>query len=277
MSMTVNTNKAAMVALQNLTKTNMDMSVTQNRISTGLKVAGAKDNSSVYAIAQNMRGDIGSLNAVMQSVSRATSIVDVALAAGESISDLLVEMKERAVAANDASLDTASRTAINEDFTSLLSQIQTIIQNATFDGANLLNGSLTNGIAVLADADAANTITISPESLSLGGSIITMTGGTTVNTLTNASIALADLNQSLINVNAALARLGSMGKQLETHNNFLTTLQDQLTAGIGNMVDADMAVESAKLQALQVKQQLGVQALAIANQQPQSILSLFGS
>ncbi len=275
MSMSVNTNKSAMLALQNLTKTNMDMNVVQNRINTGLKVGGAKDNSSVYAIAQNMRGDVGALNAVMQSVSRASSITDVALAAGETISDLLVEMKERTVAANDASLDTASRNAINEDFQALLRQINTITTNAGFDGANLINGSLTNGLTVLADADASNTLTVGTESMSLGGSIITMSAGTTVSTKATASVALAQINTSLTNVNAALARLGSMGKQLEAHNSFLGKLQDQFTAGIGNLVDADLAVESARLQSLQVKQQLGIQALSIANQQPQSILSLF--
>ncbi len=275
MSMSVNTNKTAMLALQNLNKTTMDLGRVQNRINTGLKVGGAKENSSVYAIAQNMRGDVGALNAVMQSVSRSTSIVDVALSAGEAISDLLIEMKERTVAANDASLDTASRNAINEDFQALLRQIQTIIQNAGFDGANLVDGSLTNGLTVLADADAVNTITVSTENLSLGGSIITMASTTSVSTQATASVALAQLNTSITNVNASLARLGSMGKQLETHNTFLGNLQDQFVAGIGNLVDADLAVESAKLQALQVKQQLGIQALSIANQQPQSILSLF--
>jgi len=275
MSMSVNTNKSAMLALQNLTKTNFELGTVQNRINTGLKVAGAKDNSSVYAIAQNMRGDVGALNAVMQSTSRAISVTDVALSAGEAISDLLVEMKERTVAANDASLDTASRNAINEDFQALLRQIQTITVNAGFDGANLINGSLTNGLTVLADADASNTMTVSSENLSLGGTIITMTSGTSVATEASASTALVQLNESITNVNASLARLGSMGKQLETHHMFLGKLQDQFVAGIGNLVDADLAVESARLQSLQVKQQLGIQALSIANQQPQSILSLF--
>lgn len=275
MGLSVNTNVSAMIALQNLNATNQSLETVQNRINTGLKVAGAKDNSSIYAIAQNARGDVGALNAVKQSVSRAISIVDVSIAAGETISNLLVEMKEKAVAANDPSLDTFSRQALNEDFKALLAQIQTIVRNATFDGANLIDGSLTNGLAVLADADASNAITVATENLSAGGSVITLTTGSNLLTKSAASVSLAQLDSSLQNVNSALARMGSSGKKLEQHMVFITKLQDSLKGAIGNMVDADLAAESAQLQALQVKQQLGVQALSIANSRPQLVLSLF--
>jgi len=275
MSLSVNTNMPALVALQNLNATNSQMSTVQNHINTGLKVAGAKDNSAVYAIAQNARGSAGALDAIKQGVSRGSSIVDIAVSAGETISDLLVQMKQKAVAADDPSLDTASRQALNEDFHALIQQIQSIVQNATFDGANLLDGSLPNGLVVLADASAQNTITIGTESLSLGGTTITLTAAQDVLSQANASVALGMVDASVKNVNAALARLGSAGKKLDQHLTFLGKLQDAFTGAIGNMVDADMAKESAKLQALQVKQQLGVQALSIANSQPQLLLSLF--
>lgn len=275
MVVSVNTNTGAMVALQNLNATNRSLEFVQKRITTGLQVNGAKDNSSIYAIAQNMRGDIKALTAVGQSVSRATSITDVAMAAGEAISDLLVEMKAKAVAANDASLDANSRAAIDEDFKSLMSQINSIIQNSDFDGANLLDGSLPNGISVLANANATNAITVTGEDLSAGGAIITLPASASVLTLTNASINLSLVNASLSNVNSALARIGSASRKLETHAVFVSKLQDALTSGVGNLVDADLAKESARLQALQVKQQLGVQALSIANQAPNIILSLF--
>ncbi|MBI1239813.1 MAG: flagellin [Alphaproteobacteria bacterium] len=275
MAMSVNTNVQAMVALQNLNQTTRMLDETQTRINTGLKVNGAEDNAAIYAIAQNMRADVSALSAVMQSVNRATSIVDVSLAAGETISDLLVQMKEKVVAANDPSLDTASRAAFNEDFQALLEQIQTVTANAVFDGANLLDGSITS-IAILADADALNTITLQAEDLSVSGSIITLASTANLSTITAASSALSALNTSLANVNAALARIGSTAKKLETHLVFVQKLEDAVTAGIGNLVDADLADESAKLQALQVKQQLGVQALSIANTRPQIILSLFG-
>lgn len=275
MVLSVNTNTSAMIALQNLEATNRSLETTQNRINTGLKVAGAKDNSAIFAIAQDARGEVGALGAIQQSVSRATSVVDIGIAAGETVSNLLIEMKEKAVAANDPSLDTFSRQALNEDFTALLEQVQTAVNNATFDGANLLDGSLTNGLTVLADASASNTITVSTENLSLGGSIISLTTGSDLLSLANASTALGQINTSLQNTNSALARLGSAGKKLETHLVFIGKLEDTLQAGIGNLVDANLAEESASLQALQVKQQLGVQALGIANQRPQLLLSLF--
>jgi flagellin len=275
MSLSVNTNMAAMLALQNLNATNRQMDVVQNHVDTGLKVSGAKDNSAVYAIAQNARGSTGALDAIKQGVSRGSSIVDIAVSAGETISDLLVQMKQKAVAADDPSLDTASRQALNEDFHALIQQIQSIVQNATFDGANLLDGSLATGLTVLADASAQNTITIGSESMSLGGALITLTANQDVLSQANASIALGMVDASAKNVNAALARLGSAGKKLDQHLTFLGKLQDAFTSAIGNMVDADMAKESAQLQALQVKQQLGVQALSIANSQPNLLLNLF--
>lgn len=274
MSMSVNTNVTAMLALQNLNATSRMLDDTQMRINTGLKVSGAEDNAAIYAIAQNMRADVSALNAVSQSVSRAISIIDVSLAAGETISDLLVQMKEKVVAANDPSLDTSSRDAYNEDFQAMLEQLQSVVANAEFDGANLLDGSITS-ISILADADASVSITLQAENMNVSGSIITLASTANLSTLTAAASALTDLNTSLANVNASLARIGSTAKKLETHLVFLTKLEDALQAGIGNLVDADLADESAKLQALQVKQQLGVQALSIANSRPQILLSLF--
>lgn len=275
MTLSVNTNVAAMVALQNLGTTSRQLDVTQNRVSTGLKVTGAKDNAAVYAIAQGMRSDVGALAAVTSSLNRAKSITDVALAAGESISDLLVQMKEKVIAANDASIDTAARNILNEDFRQLRSQITTIVQNAKFDGANLINGSLTSGIEMLADADATSSITLVPENLSVGGSIITIQNTTNLSTLASASTALQLVNASLQNTSSALARMGSIGKKVDAHIVFVGKLSDSLVGGIGNLVDADMATESARLQALQIKQQLGAQAVSIANSAPQVILSLF--
>lgn len=275
MSLSVNTNVAAMVALQNLNSSTRALETAQQRVSTGLKVMGAKDNAASYAIAQGIRGDIGALGAVTASLNRAKSISDVTLAGGESISDLLIEMKEKAFAANDPSLDTSSRAALNEDFKALRSQVAMIARNAKFDGANLLNGSLTSGIAILADAEATNAITLSPENMSIGGSIVTVAASTNLSTLAGASTALALVNASQQNVTSALARIGSTAKKIDAHLVFVSKLQDSLTGGIGNLVDADMAVESARLQALQIKQQLGTQSLAIANSGPQIVLSLF--
>jgi flagellin len=275
MTVSVHTNVSAMLALQNLNKTNDELADVQSRINTGMKVVGAKDNAAVWAIAQGQRADVGALSAVKMSLDRATSIADVSLAAGESVSDLLNQIKEKVTAAMDPSLDTNSRTALNSDFKALLRQIKGITDNATFDGANILNGSLTTPIQFLANADATSNVTLSVKNMSLGGGIVTLALTNSLNTVTNATAALAALDVTMTNVNTALGDLGAQAKQIEGHSAFVGKLSDTLEAGIGNLVDADMAKESARLQALQVQQQLGAQALSIANSAPQVILSLF--
>lgn len=277
MTVSVHTNTSAMVALQNLNKTNEQLEQVQNRINSGFKVNGAKDNASIWAVAQGQRADIGALSAVKMSLDRATSIADVTLAAGESISDLLTQIKEKVVAAMDPSIDAASRTALNADYKSLLRQVAQITENAEFDGANMLNGSLAASIRFLANADADAFVTLGVKNMSLGGAIITVAATSSINTATNATAVLAQLNATITNVNTAMGDIGAQAKQIEAHNLFVSKLTDVLEAGIGNLVDADLAKESARLQALQVQQQLGAQALNIANSAPQVILSLFRS
>jgi flagellin len=273
--LSVNTNSGAMVALQYLDKTNAQMEQTQNAINSGLKVASAKDDGSTYAIAQNMRGDVAGYSAVTDSLNRGTSVVDVAMSAGQSISDLLIEMKSKAAAASDASLDTASRQALNEDFQSYASQITSIVQNATFNGFNLIDGSATGGISALASADGTHKITVGTENMGLSGNIVTVTSTGSISTQAGASAMIATVETSLTNVDSALAKLSSGAKKFSIQSTFVSQLSDTLTSGIGNLVDADMATESATLTSLQTKQQLGVQALSIANQSPSIVLSLF--
>jgi flagellin len=275
MSLTINTNKSAMVALQNLNQTSDKLGATQNKIGTGLRIANSKDNSAIWAIAQNQRADIGGLSSVKMGLDRAQSIGDVALTAGQSISELLVQMKEKVVAAQDASITTTSRKALDADFKSLLSQISQVIRNASFDGADLLDNSLPGGLKFLADADATTYVTLANQNLSLGGTIITLASTSSITSTTLASNALSQLQASIGNVSLALARMGAQVRQIENHNKFVGKLSDSIEAGIGNLVDADLAKESARLQALQVQQQLGAQALSIANQSPNIILSLF--
>ena len=271
----VHTNAAAAVALQNLSKTNESLTGVQNRVSTGLKVQGAKDNAAIWAIAQGQRADLGALSAVKQSLDRATSIADVAMAAGESISDLLNQLKEKVVAAKDVSLKTQSRQLLDADFKALLRAIKSAVDNASFDGGNILNGSLTNGLKFLANAGATQFVTLSGKNLSLSGSIISLSLTDSLLTVTGSTTALTKLDASITNLNKALGDVGAQAKQISAHNTFVSKLSDTIESGIGNLVDADLAKESARLQALQVQQQLGAQALSIANQAPQIILSLF--
>ncbi|WP_425987606.1 flagellin [Brevundimonas sp. TWP2-3-2] len=276
MANSVNTNLGALVALQNLNATNADLAMTQTRINTGKKVSSAKDNGAIWAIAQGQRADIGALGAVKSSLDRGISAVDVGLAAGESISDLLLQLKEKALAATDKSLSTASRKALNEDFKSIRDQINTVATNADFNGINLLKTGAT-GFQALANAAGTSSLTVTPEVLSLGSTNVTVATTTTIGTSTLATTALGLVNASIDNVSSALARLGTKSKALETHRTFVGKLTDALESGVGNLVDADLAKESAKLQSLQTKQQLGVQALGIANQAPQILVSLFRS
>jgi len=273
----VNTNVGAMVALQNLNQTNSELMTVQNRINTGQKVSSAKDNGAVWAIAQNQRASSGALNAVKDSLQRGQSAVDVALSAGASVSDLLLQMKEKALAASDTTIDTATRTAYNDEFKSLRDQITKAVTNADFNGANLIkNGGTT--IMALANADGTSKITVAAQNLSLGGAggaLATITATADISTQTIATAMIATVTTAIGAVSTALSKLGTGSKSLNSHLNFIGKLQDTLDAGVGNLVDADLAKESAHLQALQTKQQLGIQALSIANQSSSSLLSLF--
>jgi flagellin len=274
MSFSVNTNTGAMVALQYLNQTQGQLAQTQSAINSGMTVATARDNGAVFAIAQNERAQVAGYQAVTSSLNNGTSSIDVALSAGQSISDLLIQMKQQALSASDASLDTASRQALNSSFQALLGQITTIVTNATFNGFNLVNGS-TQQLTALASADGSRRITVAAQNMSLSGSVVTVAAAASISTMSSASTLVATIQTSLTNVDAALAKLSSGAAKFSIQGTFTQNLSDTLTTGIGNLVDANMAQESASLQALQVKQQLGIQALSIANQAPQSILSLF--
>ncbi|MCA3695781.1 flagellin [Aquidulcibacter sp.] len=284
MSGSVHTNMGAMTALQNLNKTNREMDGIQSRINTGLKVAVAKDNGAIYNIAQQQRSELSAYDAVRNSLNRAKSIADVALAAGEQISDIFSQMREKAVAASDASASTTSRAAYNAEFIALRDQVASVIANAVFDGGNAIDGAATN-FTFLANSTGSLTVTLPIIDLRLAAGAGTAVAspaadvylGTTdvLDTAANAATVRDRIAASLEYVNSELARLGASAKRIENHEIFVGKLQDSIKGGIGNLVDADLAVESARLQAAQVKQQLGTQALSIANQAPQSILSLF--
>lgn len=272
MTTSIHTNASALVALQNLNRTNDQLAATQSRVNTGLKVQGAKDNAAVWAVAQGQRADKGSLEAVTTSLNRATSIADVSLAAGEQISDLLIELKQKATAASEPSATQATRDSYNAEFQSLLESIQSFADNAIFDGANIFDGSITAPLDFLANANATETISLDPQDMTLTGLGL---DGLDLTSEANATAALTAVTAAITTSSARLADLGAQAKQIERHTVFVSKLSDSLETGIGNLVDADLAKESARLQALQVQQQLGVQALSIANQAPQVILSLF--
>lgn len=269
----INTNYGAMIALQALGAVNGELATVQRRIATGLKIASPKDNPAVWAIAQNMRAESKSLDAVMSSLQRGQSIVDTALNAGEAISDILSQMKEKVLAATEAGLTTASKQALNDEYVALRAQIDRLANSATFDGVNLVSGGGTDEIRALADSRARSTINVAHVDLSTSGAAIS---GTLVD-LTGAVTAsdIAAIDAAIQNVSAGLSKLGVGGKSLDRHLEFTRELQDTIDLGVGNLVDADLGKESARLIALKTKQQLAIEALRIANQTPSILLQLF--
>ena len=401
--LSVNSNYGASIALQSLSSTNKELGEVQNRISTGLKVSSARDNGAVYAIAEGQRSRVSSVAAVKDGIDRASSTVDVALAAGKSVGDILQRLKSKAVAAQADDLTSDQRAALQADFTSLRSQIDTIANAAQFNGANLalggtslnvlisdLGGSVAatsdgvqsaalttpvSGSALIADVgdtagdiatgdlitfaltdsvnagtfkiavevtagmtvddfveavnansggkisasydDAAgqftylindtnyddlaitsdgtdavnigatvatstvssagsNTFAVSGSDFSLSGAILSSIASTDISTSTaSATTASNAIDTAITDLNNAMATMGSQAAALDIQNEFLSKLSDVVEQGLGNLVDADLAKESARLQSLQIKQQLGAQALSIANQAPSLILSFF--
>lgn len=289
MAFSVNTNVGASAALQSLNMTSKALAVTQSRINTGLSVASTKDDSASYAIAQNLRSDLGGLKAVSTSLNRAKSVTDVAVAGAEQISDILGEMKAKATQASDEGIDDASRAAINKDFTALRDQITTIVNASVFNGTNLLKTNTGSDGKVTAlkslvdnDTDPAtytpDVMTVDNVDLDLGsatGIFTDITATSEIDTAANAQTMVATIEAAQKALNGKLSDLGAASRQIDAQSTFTSKLSDVIEGGIGNLVDADLAKESARLQALQVKQQLGVQALSIANQAPQTITSLF--
>lgn len=283
MVQSIQTNVGAMSALQSLNATSRQLSMVQDRINTGLKVSTAKDNGAVYNIAQQQRAENAAYSAVSTGLERAKGIADVGLAAGEVISDIFTQMREKAVAASDTSISATSRAAYNNEFIALRDQVASVIANANFDGANVLGGGAS--LSFLANTTGSQTVGLPTLDLTLAAGAGTATASPAVDvylgltavldTAANSATARDRIVSSLEFINSELARLGAAAKRIENHNIFVGKLQDAITSGIGNLVDADLASESAHLQSLQVKQQLGTQALSIANQAPQSILSLF--
>lgn len=419
----VNTNYGALVALQSLNHTTKELSEVQNRVNTGLKVASAKDNGAVFAIAEGQRARVASLGAVMDGIDRATSVIDVGLSAGEAIGDILKQLKEKSVAAQATDLSADQRAALQTDFNALRNQVDQIANAAKFNGSNLVNGSnLTGGatqfdvltsdgsgggggrytldgaafldtngnpysaaadlgeatgltiaandqleftitsgnetttfridveatdtisqfmsrvssasdgrvtaayndvtgrisysaaeaftvtytdgatpVAAAADdsgfldggagtasgtmavavapGSGSNELTVSGFDFRLGGAtgqaLNTVTSALNISTASGAAAASAAIDTAITALNSDLATMGAQSKALDVQKTFLGKLSDSIEVGIGNLVDADLAKESARLQALQVKQQLGAQALSIANSAPSIVLSFF--
>jgi len=269
----INSNYASILALQGLDQTVSDLNSAQSKVSSGLDVGSAADNAPVWGIAQEQRNAAGALDSVKLYLQRSQSALDVAISGGQTISDLLSQIRAKTLAGTDTSLSTTDRSVLSNDVQSLIQQIGNVVDSADFNGANLIKTGATP-ISTLTDANAS-VYTVQPQSLSVGGPNITFSAGASFATATQASILLSQVTASVAKVTSAVSSLGVSSASVTAHLSFVSQFQDTLTAGAGNLVDADMAKESASLTALQVKQSLAAQTLSITNSAPEILIGLF--
>ncbi len=304
----INTNLAAMTALQSLQRNSMELVETQNRIATGFKVGSAKDNAAYFSIAATMRSDNAALSTVQDALGLGAATIDVAYTALESTIEVVDEIKNKLVAAREPGVD---RDKIQSEITELQNQLTSISDSASFNGENFLSvdsgaadynatktivasftrsGSSvsvgTIGIDItsttLFDADTTATGILDTESTTTNGAVTYTVANLDISALTDSANDLADLEEMISTVDGALtsvitaaADLGAASKRVELQQSFVSNLMDAIDRGVSQLVDADMNEESTRLQALQVQQQLGIQALSIANSSSQNVLALF--
>jgi flagellin len=266
----VNTNVGALVALQNLESVQFNLNKTQNQVSTGLRISSPIDDAADFAIAQGLRSNIAAYTTVQQSLASGTGVLSVAIAGATSVSNLLSSINSTAIQASNPSNTTSQQSILIANFNAQLSQLNTFISNSVYNGLNLLSAG-------------ANSVTITS---TISGGQLTITAASTLSqvsaalsggvTTTGAALSLlsAITAQQLV-VGTALGSLGASQNGINFLTTFTQTLSNAVTQGLGSLVDANLAQASAQLQAEQVQQQLAVQALSIANNQPQVLLSLF--
>ena len=268
------TNPSSFAALRTLNGINRSLDTTQNRVSTGLKVFGALDDASNFAIAQGIRGELKAIGAVTQGLNNAKGIGKVALAGTTGISNLLTNIRAKLTELSNEGMTTTQRSIVTDDFNQLMSQAANFIDNAVFNGVNLLDtGGVSTNVNTLSNLNGGTLeLTVQDlrtQVLSLAG--VTPTTATAAQTAIGAQFANLEST-----VNTALGALGAEVRALELQTQFLEEISDTTEEGLGNIVDADLARESARLTSLQVQQQLSTQTLGIANQRPQILLGLFG-
>ena len=274
------TNNSSMAALETLRSINRNLETVQAQISSGKKVASAKDNAAVWAVASTMTSDVASFKTITESLSLASATVGVARSVSEKIVSTLQDVKSLIVQAQDPSVDHAK---YQTDITAKIALVQSYVDSAQFNGLNLINGTQTANIEVLSSLSRSGstvtpgTIDVVPVDLNTtAGGGLDATGTTLdVTVAANRTTSLTNIETMLTTAIDTAASFGSVQNQIESQNEFIKTLVDAMNSGIGALTDTDMEAASSRLQALQVQQQLGVQSLAIANQAPQALLALF--
>ncbi len=270
MAISVNFNQNSAIALQYLNYTNSQLAITQKQISTGYKVADAFDNGAAFAIAQNLRSNVTALSAVNGQLGAANGLVQVAVAASTGVSNSLISLKSVLISLADSGTTGNSRTQLNTQYASLVTSINNYISSASYNGKNLVSSGSSNA-AVIQDI-SAHQYTIQAQDLTAGVTALL----TSVSDATGAASLLSNGFVSAQNfVALALNAFSSNAAFISNQVTFNNSVSDATNVGLGSLVDADLAKASALLTSLQIKQQLGVQSLSIANQTPSILLSLF--
>jgi flagellin len=263
----VNTNMGAILAQKFLRSTASELVTTQNRVSSGLRVSTVTDDASSFAVASGIRGDIKGYTAVAGALQGSTVAATVAISAGETISNRIGDIKAKLVQLSDESLSTASRATYQTDLDSMVDEVNDYLGQAEYNGRNLLGAGGTD-MVVVANIDGSSVTVRNNDVADLA-----FAGSITNNA--DAQTALTDLATFKGNLDTALANLGSDVQRIKSQSEFIRQAEETVKIGLGALVDADLAKESANLTSLQVRQQLGVQAIGIANTSPQSLLGLF--
>ena len=267
----INTNPGALIALQNLNSINSSLDITQNRVATGLRVNNAVDDASNFAIAQGLRGDLKAFGAVSQGLANARGVTSVALSAATSVSDLAGDIQRKITEGLNAGNTSEQQAILQADFANLVAQVNTFIANAEFNGQNILSAGSVD-ISAIANIDGT-TLAIRAGSGVAGGSATL--GTQSISDTVTAATALTFIGAFQQTINTVLGTLGADTRSINFQDEFIESVADATEVGLGSIVDADLARESARLQALQVQQQLSTQTLNIANQRPSILLSLF--
>lgn len=270
----VNTNLAAMTALQSLNRTNDALGVVQKRVSTGYRVADAKDDGGAFAVAQSVRGDIAGLTAANEQLGGLKGVIDVTLQGLGQVSRTMVELRTVLTRLADGTISDDQRDQYEQQYGQLRTQVERFIEDATYNGRNLLSTVATSGGGniVAIRNEAGTTLTIAAFD---GVTDLLVTTAPTDASGAQAAITgdWSDVNDA---INDALNRLGADARYIDAQVSYNRDKLDAVEGGLGTLIDADIAKEAAKLQALQIRQQLGTQTLSITNQAPQALLSLFG-
>ncbi|PPR78166.1 MAG: Flagellin [Alphaproteobacteria bacterium MarineAlpha2_Bin1] len=264
------TNTNANILAQELARITKEINSTQLNITSGLKINGPSDDAASFSIATRLRGDRNGLNAVKLALANGETVVDTAVIGANAINEILTEIKSKVVQGNQASLDAATRTSLNDDITSLLNQITTTVGSSEFDNINLIKTDAST-LNILSSVKGS-VIRVSAQILD-----ITALGVNAISVLTSgsAATALTNINTAITLATDRVAALTSSAKGVEIQSDFTSSLINVFDEGIGKIVNSNLAEESAKLQALQIQQELAVQGLSIANSVPNLILKMF--